>query len=756
MKKCLLIVFMLLSGITRAQDGYQHVIDSVIASVNNSEDTSIIIACNYLSQYLRNHNIDLAADYAAKAIIMAKKGGYTSLLAEAYDQQALCRQAKGEYQLAQDFYKKTLEIFREQKNETGVANSLNNIGISYYYMAEYEKALEYFVRSGEMKVRLGDSIGAGRAYNNTGIMYDIAGNPGKSVEYYLKALSIYEGVKRPDLMMGTLLNIGIIYTDQKNYDEALKYYLKGVRLGEKAGNKTELVNAYSNAGIAYDKMEMYDSALVYYDKALVLSKEIGYKKGIAIAYNNIAINSEGRKDFDKAIDYYLLALPLKKELGNKSGIAITQVGLGAAYAAKGDPETAIDYFKKGLENARETGYMNYIKQAYDGLSQSYGTTGSYKDAYEFQNLFIGLNDSLLNEENTKIINELNTKYETEKKDKQLAIMTKDKELQDLELKRKRTIQYATTAALVLMLLLVFLIFRGYRQKKKANEVLNIKNAEIAKQRDEISEQKKELTDSINYAKNIQQAILPHVDDIRQALPEHFILFMPKDIVSGDFYWFAQRQNTAFIAACDCTGHGVPGAFVSMIGNNLLNQIILEKEISDPGEVLSELNKGVKKVFTKHGEQEAQDGMDMTLCVFDLKSDKMRFAAANNPVFIVRKGISASGMVANGIAQPFRDDMAIIGGDRTSIGGSTEMSYVFESHCIDLNKGDMIYIFSDGYQDQFGGDKGKKFMVKKMKELLISFQGMPLAEQREVLQGTIAEWRGKTEQVDDILVIGIGV
>jgi len=756
MQRYLLLIFILLSGISKANEDYQHVIDSIIASVESSEDTNKIIAYNYLSYYLRNHNVDLAIEHADKAILLSKKAESDYLLAEAYEQFGLCQQSKGDYPLAQDYYKKTLEIYKKLKNETGVAGSLNDLGVSYYYMGQYEKALEYFVKSAEMKVLIGDSIGAAQAYNNTGIMYDIAGKPGKAVEYYLKALKIYEGVNRPDLMMGTILNIGIIYSDQKNYDEALKYYQEGVRLGIKIGDKTNLITAYNNVGIAYDKKQMYDSALAFYNKSFELSKKIGFKKGIAIAYNNMAINYEGREDYDKSIEYYLLALPLKIEMGDKSSIAITQLGLGDVYSAKGDQKTAIEYFTKGLKNAQKTSYILYIQQAYSGLSRSYGRAAKYKEAYEYQTLFVALKDSLLNEENTKIINELNTKYETVKKDKMLAIMTKDKELQDMELKRKRTIQYATTAALVLMLLLVFVVFRGYQQKKKANEVLNTKNEEIAKQRDEITEQKKELTDSIDYAKNIQQAILPHQEDISHALPEHFILYLPKNVVSGDFYWFAERDNKAFIAACDCTGHGVPGAFVSMIGNNLLNQIILEKEVTDPGQVLSELNKGIKGVFTKHGEQEAQDGMDMTLCVFDLNSNKMEFAAANNPVFLLRKGVAASGQLTNTNVKLFGNDLAIVSGDRTPIGGYTILNHAFKSHNLDLQKNDMIYIFSDGYQDQFGGDKGKKFMIKRLKELLVTFQEIPVAEQKEKLQETIEGWRGKTEQIDDILVIGIRV
>lgn len=287
------------------------------------------------------------------------------------------------------------------------------------------------------------------------------------------------------------------------------------------------------------------------------------------------------------------------------------------------------------------------------------------------------------------------------------------------------------------------------------------NQELEVQKSVIEEKNKDITDSITYAKNIQQAILPNDTEITQVLKDHFIFYQPKDIVSGDFYWFAKKNRKIFIAACDCTGHGVPGAFVSMIGNNLLNQIVLEDNQSDPGKILTLLNDGMKAVFTRDAEQEAQDGMDMSLLRFDLDElslelKTVQFAGAKNPLYIVRKGVANTEIGKQNIFKLFGEDLVELKGDKTPIGGESVEGFEFTRWSIDLVKGDTLYIFSDGYPDQFGGEKGKKFMTKRFKELILSFQPETMESQKDVLEQTMKDWIGSGDQIDDQLVIGIRV
>ncbi|MBL4657263.1 MAG: SpoIIE family protein phosphatase, partial [Flavobacteriales bacterium] len=268
-----------------------------------------------------------------------------------------------------------------------------------------------------------------------------------------------------------------------------------------------------------------------------------------------------------------------------------------------------------------------------------------------------------------------------------------------------------------------------RSLRREKTILEDKVRERTK---ELAEKNKEITDSINYAQNIQQAILPAIKSIERGFEDSFVLFRPRDIVSGDFYWYADKEDKAFIAACDCTGHGVPGAFVSMIGNNLLNQIILEKNIEEPGEILSKLNQGVKFAFTQDGEQEAQDGMDMVLAVLDRKKMELQFAGANNPMIYIKKG-----------------ELEVKKADRTSIGGDTSMDFEFVNHTVKVEEGDQFYLFSDGYPDQFGGVKGKKFMMRQYKEMILENHKKPMSEQHDIYHKALLGWMGNEhEQIDD--------
>jgi serine phosphatase RsbU (regulator of sigma subunit) len=280
----------------------------------------------------------------------------------------------------------------------------------------------------------------------------------------------------------------------------------------------------------------------------------------------------------------------------------------------------------------------------------------------------------------------------------------------------------------------------YRTREaQLTELVNIRTAEVLRQSQVIAEKNKELTDSLNYAKRLQAAILPKRETIAGTFPDSFILYQPKDIVSGDFYSFELQDGREIIAAADCTGHGVSGAIMSMIGSALLKQIIAEKKITEPADILHRLNEGVIEAL-KQNENNTHDGMDIALCSFDLERRKLVFAGANRPLWRIR----------NGELQAYVSDKLPIGGLQI------DRSRPFTNNYIDLEPGDALYIFSDGFADQFGGESGKKLMTKRFKEILLSIAGRPMPEQGEYLCAFIKKWMGIFEQVDDLLVIGIRI
>ncbi|MFL5752349.1 MAG: two-component regulator propeller domain-containing protein [Bacteroidia bacterium] len=283
--------------------------------------------------------------------------------------------------------------------------------------------------------------------------------------------------------------------------------------------------------------------------------------------------------------------------------------------------------------------------------------------------------------------------------------------------------------------------RELREEKEKVEVIN---KEVLEQKAIIEHKNDEITDSIKYAKDIQQALLPSQNILFNDFPDSFVLYMPKDIVSGDFYWFNKRGGRNYFASADCTGHGVPGAFMSIIGNSLLIEVVNEQNILQPSKILDGLNTGVKEALNQgKSEFERRDGMDIALCAIDRNTNVLEYSGANRPLWIFRNG-------CNGACESVKADKFPIGGI------DMEHKKEFTNHTLQMAKGDTIYVFSDGYADQFGGDRGKKMMVGNLQKLLSQIYTKPLSEQREILYRHFLDWRGEHEQVDDVLVIGVRV
>lgn len=279
----------------------------------------------------------------------------------------------------------------------------------------------------------------------------------------------------------------------------------------------------------------------------------------------------------------------------------------------------------------------------------------------------------------------------------------------------------------------------HKVKERTEEVVRQKE-EIEVQKQKIEELYIDVTDSIRYAKRLQQSILPSDNFVRNALPDSFVLFKPKDIVSGDFYWVEQNEDKVLFAAVDCTGHGVPGAFMSLVGHNGLNRALHDNNLDVPSKILDDLNKATSEVLNKEDqEEEVNDGMDVAMCSIDYKKMKLEYAGANNPLYIVREG-----------------ELMETKADKFAIGGAGQDEKRFTNHEFDLQKDDIVYVFSDGYADQFGGERGKKFMYRQFRNLLVEIQDKPMDEQKRILDTTITDWRGSIEQIDDIIIIGVRV
>ena len=736
------LVTLLITSICSISFGNTQV-DSLFQVLRKTKNDSVkaniyeLIAINY-----RESQKDTAFYYNQKAIDFANLSKNYYSIAIAYREYALTAQANDDYPLAVSYYQKALKTFESAKNKEEAANINNDLGVVYYYAGDYEQAKIYFEKSGIQRIEIGDSIGAGQSFNNTGIMCDISGNPTGALKLYIRALTIYESAKDTALQIGTMTNIGLIYFGQKNYVDALKIYEKQQFLAKKINNKKLLGVALSSAGTALDMLNKLDEARKSYYKALELFVEINDKPMIAQCYTNLSTNYDLTNEDDKSLDYALKSIQIKKEIGSMGKIAVSQISAAKIYFKKGNYSLAKKYYNEALTNATNTNYVEYIIKSHQGLYKTFEKLGDFKSAFHHQNNYILLNDSVTNKDNAEMISEMEKKFQSEKKEKEIALLNKTNEIKDMELakageesKRKSIQLYGAIAIGFVLLIFVGVVVRNNRLRKKANLLLAQKNAEILHQKNIVEEKNKEISDSITYAKRIQEAILPSRFSLTEHLKNGFVFYKPKDIVSGDFYWLEKHKESIYFAAADCTGHGVPGAMVSVVCANALSKALLEENQTETGKLLDRTRELVVERFTKNDEN-VKDGMDISLC--RISNNQLQWSGANNPLWIIRKnGKEVEEIKAN--KQPI---------------GKSEGYSPFTSHEVELNTGDTIYIFTDGFADQFGGEKGKKFMYKQLKELLLSNVHLEMNEQREKLNQAFITWQGSQDQVDDVCVIGV--
>lgn len=630
-----------------------------------------------------------------------------------------------------------LNELKKPKEDTNKVNILTDLFYQFLY-SEPQIALKYATQALKLSEDLRWEKGIMDSEHALGNYYFAINDYQNALTFWFKTLRRREILKDKQGISSSLCNIGSVFMEQGDYPKALDYYFEALKISKEFGNKIKIAMIISNIGSVYSSQGDYPKALDYYNEALKIRNELGDKTGIASTMNNIGFIYKKQGNYHEALKNYFISLKLYKEINNKLAIATLHANIGQVLLKQQKAGEAIQWFQKGLKIAIEIRSLSNIKNNYEGLEQGYYSRGNYKKAYEYNKLYIIYRDSLFNEENTKKILQDQMQYNFDKKQEAAKFEQKKKNIIVQKEKQKQN-QILIFVSCFLLLLIVFtgFVFRNLQINKKQNKIIEEKN--------------KDITDSINYAQKIQSSILPNDDEFKMAFPDSFVLYKPKDIVSGDFYWISinpigfsaidkvgkdWKVTNSLVAAVDCTGHGVPGSLMSMLGNSLLNKIVDTNKISKPSEILGALRTEIINSLKQHGENENKDGMDIALCA--VYPDRIEFSGANNPIYIIRK---------NGSLEKIK-------GDKMPIGYSGEELKPYTNHEINMEKGDSFYIFTDGYADQFGGENQKKFKYKQLEELLVAVYSKPLEAQKIMLNESIERWKGLNEQTDDILIIGV--
>lgn len=654
-----------------------------------------------------------------------------------------------------------------------LASSLNNLGVLYNLKNDTKNALKYYKESLANYIKCGEKQGIASSYNNLAYIYQHNGDIPNAIAYYSKSLKIWEELKHLEGSAYVLNNLGFLNKELGNIEAALTYYKKCLAIREQLGNQKTIATTIHNIGSIYILLPQFDSTLIYLYKGLKIREKISDKRGIGDSWHMIGAVYDHKQfknhNSDSALKYYELGLKYRKEIDDRKGLAYSYGNIGNIYFKQKNYKKAEIYYSQSLKLSKELGFPDNIWEASKFLAELYKITGNYKSAFENYQLYITMRDSLNNIETAKAAIKQQTEYDYLQKKAIADAENKAKlKLQEETARAEKNKQNIIIAAVsvVLLLVVVFSVFLYNRFKvtQKQKTIIELKEKETHAQKEIIEEKHKEITDSINYAERIQRSFLATKDllDANLNPDNYFILFKPKDVVSGDFYWAHTLLNGNFaFATADSTGHGVPGAIMSLLNITSLEKAI--EQTSDPAGILSLTRQTIINRLKKDGSAEGgKDGMDCSLIVFDFKRMQLQIAAAHNPVWIVRSSIpepvegNDTAASVKTVTSTSYAGIIEIKPDKMPVGKHDRDTEAFTLHTINLQSGDIIYALTDGFPDQFGGPKGKKFMSKNLKELLVANSHLPLSEQYTLLKKTFANWVGTNEQVDDVTLVAIKV
>ncbi len=722
---------------------------------------------------------------------------------------------QGDYEKAVTIYLASKELYEEAQDLDGVGRALNNIGNVYYNQGKYKDAIEFYQKSLDVKTSMNDKEGQSSTLNNLALIYDYQGKYDLAIQMHQKSLKIREDLDDQQGISTSLNNIGIIYKNLGEIDKALELYQKSLTISSKIEDLKGMANTSYNIGVLIkmqgDKLleegleklatTKYLDAFDIYRKSLGLSKQLDDPLGEAITLNSMGTVKEKLGQDEEAFELFTQSLKICEEIKDPIGIASAENSIAIYYFNKKNYRKSIQHAERAKGISDTVGEIFELKMASFTLWKSYKELGKSKLALLNMERYIASRDSLQSDQNKKELFKQEYKYQYEKQAAADSIRNaEEQKVAEAELAKEKAENnqrkqqsYFLFGGLTLVLVFAGFIFNRFRITKKQKNIIEDQKEKVDEAYEELEEKNTEIMDSITYAKRIQSAILPPDHLVKKHLPQSFVLYKPKDIVAGDFYWLEvsksneqeqegrspvaqdSRHATVLIAAADCTGHGVPGAMVSVVCVNGLNRSVREQKLRDPGKILDTTRELVIKEFEK-SDDEVKDGMDIAVVSIEQVQEgagsvapdscsKLKYSGAHNPLWIIRKGSTEVEEIKAGFSAETSDRISIskvkeytlieVKADKQPIGKFHDPQ-PFKTHELELKEGDTIYISSDGYADQFGGEKGKKLKSKNFKNLLLSIQDLEMEAQKQKLDTFFEQWRGDIEQIDDVCIIGIRV
>lgn len=665
----------------------------------NSDTAKVQALCD-LSIAYRDFNVEESEEIGFQAFDLAMRSNNKHYLTKSISVLASLENYRGNFDLAIYRAQKGLEVLNVDtvsfSNNSAFENMIlgglyTTIGMALDYKSNYAQAIGYHLKALEAYKKSTRKQAIGVCHNNLGISYLYLGDNEKSKDNFEKAYDIFMIGYDTLMAYSAKMNLAFFPAMNGDFEEAIRIFKECASVEKSIGNKRSYGNCITNIGECYREMEMYDSCVFYLE----------------------------------------LAHEIDVDMQDKEGLTVTSGSLGEMYFKMGNHQKAREYYNEALAISLETGRTTDIITQYNRLVELEESVGNFAAAVENFKQYSAYRDSLAASNNDTELGKVEATYEyNQKVEIQKEKHKKNLEIEAAKTKQQSLILYFSLGILGVIVVFVLVVLRNLKETKAQKEIVESTKAQI-------EEKNEEILGSIRYAKHIQMAFLKDVEHQIDALPNHFIYFEPKDIVSGDFYWSTQQGNYWYLAVGDCTGHGVPGAMLTMLGTSFLNEICAAKVNLSPAEILDQLKLKVTKELSQKGKKgESKDGMDMSLIRVDLKNKTIEWSGANNPLYIIEG-----------------NELTEIKADKQPIGYSENVTS-FNNHKIKVEKEQSFYLFTDGFADQFGGLKGKKYKYANFKKFLVQNVGLSMDEQRKLLQKELINWKGDLEQLDDICVVGI--
>ena len=661
------------------------------------------------------------------------------------------------------YHQLLLDQLNNNKLPTKSLNSLFRIKIlreiawDFYLLGEFKKSIKTYkegvkeLKSEKIKDIKQNELYVAHFNADIGVVYMQQGEFSLALEYLFLGLKNYDKIEDKQGQSTSCLNIGIIYYYLKKFDKSLEYLDRAKSLNNEINDVSGIGNILIMMGAIHLEKKSYDLAIKNFSEALIIQQDIGDNTQINACLANLGMAYRKKGEFKKAIEYYNEALYLSITMKNLQIEIIQLINLGTIYSQMNNCKRSISYFLEAIPLAQRMNSKKELEALHKNISEAYYQCRDFKKSLTHYQQYIIYRDSLHNEKTNKELFEKELKYSFDKKATADSVANaKSQEIKDIEIARQkveklalRNQQYALFGGFFLVLVFAGFMYNRFKVTQKQKNIIQQKN--------------KEITDSINYAERIQRSFLATKELLDENLsspfgagtegvggcgidPNYFVFFQPKDVVSGDFYWAGKLINGNFaIVNADSTGHGVPGAIMSILNISSIEKAV-DKGLVEPNEIFNDTRKTIIERLKKDGSPEGgKDGMDASLISINPEKTKMAYVAAQNPIWIIRN-----------------DELIEIKPEKMPVGKHENDTISFVGGEVDLQTGDLIYTITDGFQDQFGGEKGKKFMVKNLKNKLLEIVDLPMHEQEQVLADEFDNWKGENEQVDDVCIIGVRI